>query len=186
MSEDIIGPGVTVTGGSKVGNISRTGPGVKTPTPPNPTFGPGGGITVTGGSSTGHIAYGPGAVAGGGQPSPNWAECASDAGQGGGESGWPDAGGTTGGGGGGGGEFGDLATVRRFAEQICALGEGSDFIQVIKACAQLKDMVRDFGGDMNREAVAFMEAATAVAAFGEQLRDQAAQVAGVARDMSGA
>jgi hypothetical protein len=85
----------------------------------------------------------------------------------------------------GGGEFGDLASVRRFAEQISALGDGSDFVQVIKACAGLQDVVRDFGGDMNREVVAFVEAATAVARDGEALREHATHVADLARELSG-
>jgi hypothetical protein len=194
MSEDIHGPGITVTGGSKVGNISRTGRGVTTPNPPpvNP-YGPGAGINVTGGSSTGNIAYGNGAVAG---PSVRGDEAAPPApgGTTSGGTGWPTGGGKTGsrwpdaataGGGQGAAEFEDLATVRRFAEQIASLGDGSDFTQIIQACADLKDMIRDFGGDMNKSVEAFVAAAAAVAQDGQALVAQSVQVAGLAQDMSG-
>lgn len=97
---------------------------------------------------------------------------------------WPDAGAASSGG--GSAEFEDLATVRRFAEQICALGDGSDYTQTIAACAALRDWIRDFGGDMNRSVTAFVDAATAVARSGQELTAQAVRVAGLASDMSGA
>jgi hypothetical protein len=103
---------------------------------------------------------------------------------GGGSSRWADAEGA-GSASGGAAEFEDLATVRRFAQEVVSLGEGSDFVQVIRACEALHEMIRDFGGDMNREVRQFVEAATRVARDGEALRDQAAQVAGLATDLSG-
>lgn len=96
---------------------------------------------------------------------------------------WTDA--PPSGGTGGGGEFQDHASIRRFVEEIAAFGDGSDFVQIIKACADVHEAVRDFGGDVNRDVAAFAEAATAVAALGEQLRDQAAQIALLSRDLSG-
>lgn len=96
---------------------------------------------------------------------------------------WPDT--ATAGGPSGPAEFEDLATVRRFAEQIAAYGDGSDFTQTIEACAGLRDMIRDFGGDMNKSVEAFVAAATAVAQDGQELVAQSVQVAGLAKDMSG-
>lgn len=96
---------------------------------------------------------------------------------------WPDA--DQAAGGSGAAEFGDLATIRRFAEQISALGDGSDYTQTIAACAALRDMIRDFGGDMNKSVAAFVDAATAVARSGQELTAQAVQVAALAADMSG-
>jgi hypothetical protein len=190
---DIRGPGISVTGGSKVGNISRTGPGVTTPTPPPVrTSGPGSGITVTNGSRTGNIAYGNGAVASShGDPSGS-APPATRPGRPGQGSAWDDAPGgrtapTRGGSGGGTehAEFGDLAAVRRFAQQIDSLGDGSDFVQVIKACHGLADAIRDFGGDMNLRTRAFVDAAIAVATSGDALRDEAAIVARLSKDLDG-
>lgn len=86
----------------------------------------------------------------------------------------------------GGAEFEDLATVRGFAQQVTTLGEGSDFVQIVKACGSLQDIVRDLGGDMNRQVREFVEAAIRVHQDGEALKEQAVQVAGLAQDMSGA
>jgi hypothetical protein len=96
---------------------------------------------------------------------------------------WPDA--ATAGGDQGAAEFEDLATVRRFAEEIAAYGDRSDFTQTIEACAALRDMIRDFGGDMNKSVEAFVAVATAVAQDGQALVAQSVQVAGLAQDMSG-
>lgn len=82
-------------------------------------------------------------------------------------------------------EYGDLAAVRRFAAEVNALGDGSDFVQIIRACHSLADAIRDFGGDMNASVREFVDAAITVAAAGDALRDQAAQVAHLANDLSG-
>lgn len=82
-------------------------------------------------------------------------------------------------------EFGDLAAVRRFAQEIDSLGDGSDFVLVIKACQGLADAVRDFGGDMNLRTRAFVDAAIAVATSGDALRDEAAIVARLSKDLDG-
>lgn len=85
----------------------------------------------------------------------------------------------------GGAEFEDLALVQRFAQQVVALGEGSDFAQVIKSCGTVHEIIRDFGGDVNRSVREFAEAAIRVEKDGIALRDQAAQVANLATDLSG-
>jgi hypothetical protein len=82
-------------------------------------------------------------------------------------------------------EFGDLAAVRRFAQEIDSLGDGSDFVQIIKACHGLADAIRDFGGDMNLRTRAFVDAAIAVATSGDTLRDEAAITARLSKDLDG-
>lgn len=105
---------------------------------------------------------------------------------------WGDAAGgrtapTQGGGGGttGVAEFNDHAAIRRFAQEINSLGEGSDFVQTIKACHGLDGAVRDLGGDMNLRMRAFVDAAIVVAAAGDALRESAGHVAKLSQDLSG-